>query len=88
MTQQLLKTEFELNIDAQMNYYEQIDKLHDKIQIDGDYTINEFHNAIKINALLQEIAQLQERNRQIDTYLLRIWNEKKKLNNLKRKLKS
>lgn len=88
MTELRLKNEFEANLEAQLMHMEKMDAYREKILINGDYTIHEFHDAIRINMHQQEINQLQERNRLIDTYLTELWKTKLKSKNLKKKLKS
>lgn len=88
MTELRLKNEFEANLEAQFMHMEKMDAYREKILINGDYTIHEFHDAIRINMHQQEINQLQERNRLIDTYLTELWKTKLKSKNSKKKLKS
>lgn len=88
MTELRLKNEFEANLEAQLMHMEKMDAYREKILINGDYTIHEFHDAIRINMHQQEINQLQERNRLIDAYLTELWKKKLKSANSKKKLKS
>ena len=88
MTELRLKNEYEANLEAQLMHMEKMDAYREKILINGDYTIHEFHDAIRINMHQQEINQLQERNRLIDTYLTELWKTKLKSKNSKKKLKS
>jgi hypothetical protein len=85
MTEQHLKKEYDLNIEAQLMHLEKIDAYRDQIQINNNLTIHEFTDALRINQHQQEINTLQERNRLIDTYLTEIWKQKLKSKNLKKK---
>jgi hypothetical protein len=87
MTQQHLKKEYDLNIEAQLMHLEKIDAYRDQIQINHNLTIHEFTDALRINQHQQEINTLQERNRLIDTYLTEQWKQKLKLKNSKKKSK-
>ena len=88
MTELRLKNEFETNLEAQFMHMEKMNAYREKILKNNDYTIHEFNDAIRINMHQQEINQLQERNRLIDTYLTELWKKKLKSKNLKKKLKS
>jgi hypothetical protein len=88
MTELRLKNEYEANLEAQLMHMEKMDAYREKILINNNYTIHEFHDAIRINMHQQEINALQERNRLIDTYLTELWKTKLKSKNSKKKLKS
>lgn len=88
MTELRLKNEYEANLETQLMHMEKMDAYRKKILKNNDYTIYEFNDAIRINMHQQEINQLQERNRLIDTYLTELWKKKLKLQNSKKKSKS